>query len=343
MTCGLSSKPWASCLGADAPVEPDLARTALFLNPGGDLGEALALAGRADALGYESLWVTHGLGRDALLVLSAYAQAAPRAGLGTGIIPIYPRHPVLLAQEALTLSDVSGGRLRLGIGVSHRASMETALGLDMGRPLPVMREYVTVLRAALAGKVEHQGARYRVAWQSGLPRLPAPPPILLAGLGPKMLELAGEIADGVVLWLCAPAYIRERALPAIRHGRERAGKSMDAFEIVAAVPAALTVDRAAGTALFKAELTRYLALPFYRAMLEHSGFGAELAVYDRAPGPDAVPDRLASTLCAVGDFKTLSAFVAAHRDAGVTLPALRPIGFPDAPHYLPTVEAGSAC
>jgi len=320
-----------------------VAKTALFLNPGADLGEALALARRADALGYESLWVTHGIGRDALLVLSAYSHVAPRAGLGTGVIPIYPRHPALLAQEALTLSDVSGGRLRLGIGVSHRPSMEGALGLDMGRPLDVMREYVTVLRAALTGKVEHNGARYRVAWQSGLPRLPAAPPILLAGLSPKMLELAGEIADGVVLWLCAPAYVREQAVPAIRRGCERARKSLASFEIVAAVPAALTVDRAAGHALFKAELTRYLALPFYRAMLEHSGFGSDLHAYDRAQRPDAISDRLASALCGVGDFKTISTFVAAHREAGVTLPALRPIGFPDSPHYVPTVEAGSAC
>ena len=110
-----------------------MARTALFLNPGADLRPALLLARRADALGYESLWVTHGISRDALLVLSAYGQVAPRAGLGTGVVPIYPRHPALLAQEALTLSDISGGRLRLGIGVSHRPMVEGALGLDMGR------------------------------------------------------------------------------------------------------------------------------------------------------------------------------------------------------------------
>lgn len=316
-----------------------MARTALFLNPGARLADALEIARRADSLGYESLWVTHGLGRDALLVLSAYSRVAPRVGLGTGVIPIYPRHPVLLAQEALTLSDLTGGRLRLGIGVSHRPTMEAGLGLDMGRPLAVMREYVSVLSAALGGKVEHQGPRYHATWQSGLPALPPAPPILLAGLGPKMLELAGEIADGVVLWLCAPAYIRETALPAIRRGRQRAGKSLEGFEIVAAVPAALTVDRAAGAALFKAELVRYLALPFYRAMLTESGFAADLATFDRAPRPDAVPDRLAAALGAVGDFKTVSAFVAAHREAGVTLPAIRPIGFPDAAHYVPTVEA----
>jgi F420-dependent oxidoreductase-like protein len=320
-----------------------MARIALFLNPGADLGEALRIAGRADALGYDSLWVTHGVGRDALLTLSAYGQVAPRAGLGTGVIPIYPRHPVLLAQEALTLSDITGGRLRLGIGVSHRSMIESALGLDMGRPLDVIREYVAVLRAALGGKATLEGARYRVAWQSGLPRLPSRPPILLAGLGPKMLELAGEIADGVVLWLCAPAYIREHAMPAIRRGLARAGKPASGFEVVAAVPAALTVDRAAGAALFKAELVRYLALPFYRAMLEQSGFRAELEAYDRAPGPGAVPDRLAAVLSAVGDFPAISAFVSAHREAGVTLPALRPIGFPDATHYGPTVEAGATC
>jgi alkanesulfonate monooxygenase SsuD/methylene tetrahydromethanopterin reductase-like flavin-dependent oxidoreductase (luciferase family) len=316
-----------------------MARVALFLNPGGDLTPALALARRADALGYDSLWVTHGAGRDALLVLSAYGTVAPRAGLGTGVIPIYPRHPVLLAQQALTLQDMTGARLRLGIGVSHRPSMVDGLGLDMGRPLDVTREYVAVLRAALTGKVDHTGPRYRAVWQSGLPRVPEAPSILLAGLAPKMLELAGEIADGVVLWLCAPAYIRDLALPALRRGRERAGKPFAGFEVVAAVPLALTVDPAAGVALFRLELGRYLALPFYRAMLELSGFGEDLRAWDRRPGPEAISDRLVSALAGIGDYHALSAFVAAHRDAGVTLPAVRPIAFPDSPHYLPTIEA----
>jgi len=316
-------------------------RIACFINPGAVLADAIALAARADVLGYDSVWCTHGLGRDALLVLAAYGFGAPRAGLGSGVIPIYPRHPVLLAQEALTLAEVSGGRLRLGIGVSHAPMVEGGLGLDMGRPLDVMREYVTVLRGALTGKVRHQGPRYQADWQSGMPSLPAPPPVLLAGLGPKMLELAGEIADGAVLWLCAPEYIRREALPAIRRGRERAGKPLAGFEIVAAVPAAITVDRGVALALFKRELTRYLALPFYRAMLDKSGFGAELAAYDKALAPDAVPDRLAGALGAVGDYRALATFVAAYRDAGVTLPAIRPIGFPDAPHYLPTLEAGA--
>src|SRR5713101_3323137 len=303
-----------------------MARTAVFLSPGADLAAAVDCARRADALGYDSVWVTHGLGRDALLVLSAYARVAPRVGLGTGILPIYPRHPVLMAQEALTLQEISGGRLLLGIGVSHRPMMEASLGLDMGRPLEVLREYVAVLRQALTGRVEHAGPRYRVAWQSGVPRLPAPPPIYLAGLGIAMLELAGEIADGAVLWLCAPAYIREHAVPAIRRGRQRAGKALDGFEIVASVPAAVTADRVAAAAAFKGELARYLALPFYRAMLEKSGFGAEVAAWSAAAAPAAVDDRLARGLGAVGDAESLRAFMAAYREAGVTLPAIRPIG-----------------
>ena len=160
-----------SCRPADV-----MPRSAIFLSPGADLAAAVDLARRADAAGYESVWVTHGVGRDGLQVLSAYAHAAPRVGLGTGVLPIYPRHPVLLAQEALTLQEVSGGRLRLGIGVSHRPVMEGALGLEMGKPLEVAREYVAVLRQALTGRVQHTGPRYQVTWQSGVPRLPAPPP-----------------------------------------------------------------------------------------------------------------------------------------------------------------------
>ena len=99
-----------------------MARIACFINAGAALSDAVTLAGRADTLGYDSVWTTHGLGRDALLVLGAYGAAAPRIGLGSGVIPIYPRHPVLLAQEALTLADVTGGRVRLGIGAGRNRS-----------------------------------------------------------------------------------------------------------------------------------------------------------------------------------------------------------------------------
>ncbi len=321
-----------------------LDRTGAYLIPGADFRLAVDLAPQVEAWGYESLWVTHGGGRDSFLVLAAYAQVTRAVGLGNGVVPIYPRHPVALAQEALTLAEVSGGRFRLGIGVSHKQMMTDALGLDMGSPLQSMREYVAVLRSALSGKVEHSGTRYRVTWQTAMPRLPEPPPLFIAGLSAKMLELAGEIADGVILWLCAPAYVREVVMPAIVRGRAKIGKSLEGFEVVAAVPGAVTHSVEATTTLFKEELTRYMRLPFYRAMLAASGFGEDLAAFDRdrgkysSPGP-AIPDRLAAALGGIGDVHVVREYVAAYRRAGVTLPAVRPIAFPDAPHYRSTLEA----
>ncbi len=310
-------------------------RTAAFLSPGGDLAAGVDLARRADALGYDSVWVTHGGGRDSFLVLASYAAAAPRVRVGVGVLPIYPRHPIATAQAALTLSEQTGGRYILGLGVSHKASMEQQLGLTLADPLGVMREYVSVLRGAFGDGARFEGAHYRVQWSMALPgKLPAPP-IYLAGLSKKMLELAGEIADGVVLWLCDPPYVRNVAMPAIERGRRRAGKTMADFEVVASVPLAITDDPAKARDTFRGELARYLALPFYRAMLEASGHGASLKSFDAGkPADDALVDALGG----IGSAATCRAYVGAYRAAGVTLPAIRPIAFPDAPWYRRTLE-----
>jgi F420-dependent oxidoreductase-like protein len=313
-------------------------RIAAYLNPGRDLAAAVDLARQAETLGYESLWVTHGGGRDSFLVLGAYGAATTRVGLGNGVVPIYPRHPVAMAQAALTLSELTRGRFRLGIGVSHKSMMEGALGLALTEPLATTREYVDVLRGALGAGASHEGKHFRVSWSIAIPDRPPAPPIYLAALGPRMLELAGEIADGAVLWLCAPDYVRRVAVPAIERGRRRAGKSLAGFEIVAAVPLAVT-DEVAGTrATFRDELVRYLKLPFYRAMLEASGYREPLDTFDRTGN---APDALADALGAVGDAGRCRAYVAAYRTAGVTLPAVRPIAFPDAPWYRPTLEAAA--
>jgi alkanesulfonate monooxygenase SsuD/methylene tetrahydromethanopterin reductase-like flavin-dependent oxidoreductase (luciferase family) len=310
----------------------------VFLSPRGSLGGACALVQAAEALGYESAWTTHGVGRDAFVVLAAYACATRRIALGTGVVPIYPRHPVAMAQEALTLAELSGGRLRLGVGVSHRPMMTDALGLDMGRPLEVVREYVTVLRAALGGRAHHAGPRYRVAWEAAFPA-PAPP-VLLAGLAAPMVELAAEIGDGVVLWLCSPAYLDAVVRPAVARGRARAGRSPEGFEIVAAVPCAVTPDVAGVTMMFREELARYLALPYYRTMLRASGFAEAVAAFDAAGRrPAAVADVLVDALGAIGDRASARALVEAYRRAGATLAAVRPIGPPEAPHVRATLEA----
>jgi F420-dependent oxidoreductase-like protein len=310
-------------------------RTAAYLNPGRDLPSAVDLARLAEASGYESVFVTHGVGRDSFLVLAAYGAATRRLRLGNGVVPIYPRHPVVMAQEALTLAELSGGRFMLGIGVSHKASMEAMLGLALADPLGTMREYVAVLRGAFADGAAFEGKHYRVRWSLGVPQRPPAPPIYLAALSPKMLELAGEIADGAILWLTPPDYVRDVAVPAIERGRRRAGRALAGFEIVAAVPLAVTGDRAGATKAFREELRRYAALPFYRAVFEASGHGGALAEFDRS---GEVPEGLAAALGAVGDPAAARAYLDAYRRAGVTLPAVRPITFPDAPWYRTTLE-----
>jgi len=310
-------------------------KIAAYLNAGRDFGAALDLVRRAEGLGYESVWVTHGAGRDSFAVLQAYGAVAPRLGLGNGVVPIYPRHPVSMAQAALTLSELTGGRFHLGIGVSHRPSMEAMLGLELREPLTVMREYVAVLRGALGEGANFDGRHYRVHWSTQMPARPASPPIYLAALSAGMCELAGEIADGAILWLCSPTYVREIALPAIERGRRRAGKPLAGFEIVAAVPLAVTDDPQSATKVFRTELSRYIQLPFYRVMMERSGLAEALRRFD-ATGE--TPDAVAQALGGVGDVATARAYVRAYRDAGVTLPAIRPITFPDAPWYRRTLE-----
>jgi alkanesulfonate monooxygenase SsuD/methylene tetrahydromethanopterin reductase-like flavin-dependent oxidoreductase (luciferase family) len=240
-----------------------------------------------------------------------------------------------MAQAALTLNEMTGGRFRLGIGVSHRASIEAMLGLAVVDPLAVMRDYVAVLRGAFGAGAAFEGKYYRVHWSLALPTRPPASPIYLAALGPKMCELAGEIADGAILWLCPPDYVRDVARPAIERGRRRAGKTLDGFELVAAVPLAITDDAAGARAAFRAELARYAALPFYRAMLEASGLGEGLRAFDR---DGSVPESMAMALGGVGDAGTARAYLEAYRKVGVTLPAVRPITFPDAPWYRRTLE-----
>jgi F420-dependent oxidoreductase-like protein len=287
-------------------------KTAAFLSPGGDLAAGVDLARRADAIGYDSVWVTHGGGRDSFLVLAAYGAVTSRARLGVGVLPIYPRHPIATAQAALTLSEQTAGRYILGLGVSHRASMEQQLGLRLADPLGVMREYVDVLRGAFGDGARFDGKHYRVQWSMALPgRLPAPP-IYLAALSAKMLELAGEIADGVVLWLCNPNYIRDVVVPTVAEGRAKAGRDPDGFDIVAAVPSAVTDDPEAARERLRGELVPYFGLPYYRAMLERSGLD-----------PDAGPtDEFLNLLGAIGSAGEARESVRRYAESGTSSPCV---------------------
>ncbi|HEV7774713.1 MAG TPA: LLM class flavin-dependent oxidoreductase [Conexibacter sp.] len=182
-----------------------------FVSTGRSIEQSLARVQRAEELGYESAYVTHISGRESLTVVTAYATRTSRIRVGTGVVPIYTRTPATMAQTAATIDDLSGGRLNLGLGVSHRPVVEGWHGQTIDRPVAEMREYVAIVRAILRGEAPpSEGEKWRTGFQlSGLGPFPKLP-IYVAALSPGMLRLAGEIADGVILWLCTP---REAVAP----------------------------------------------------------------------------------------------------------------------------------
>jgi F420-dependent oxidoreductase-like protein len=272
------------------------------------LAESVDRARIVERYGFESLWTTQlPTARDASLVLAAYASATERVKIGTGVLPLYTRHPTAMVQMAATLDELSGGRFILGLGVSHRVTVEGMWGMRLERPVEAMREYLTIVRTSLRdGACSFEGAFFTARWSYLGPRR-EDMPIMISALNPRMLELAGELADGVVLYMCAPGYIQDHVMPHIRSGRQKAGKPMEGFEIVAAVDACVTSDRDSALETYQKILDRYAALPFYRKAMEAGDFN---------------PDVLA----AIGPADQVRDAIARYRDAGVTLPGVGPFG-----------------
>lgn len=295
---------------------------ACYVSVGKSVDAALGRVALAEELGYEAVYATHINGAESLTALTAYAMRTSRVKLGPGVVPIYTRTPATMAQTAATMHALSGGRVILGIGVSHRPIVEGWHGQTIDKPVAEMREYVGHLRAILRGEQFADAAK----WQTGFvlqPQLQAPDlPIYVAALSPGMLRLAGEVADGVMLWLCNPRYVRDVVVPAVREGRERAGKGLDGFDVVAAVPSALTDDPAAAYEAQHKDLVPYLHLPFYRAMLERSGFGPDAMLAAR-------DDEYLDLLCAIGDEAKVRAGLQRYLDAGATTAAVGPIARTD--------------
>jgi F420-dependent oxidoreductase-like protein len=300
-----------------------------FIGVGRALETALQRVERAESLGYESAYVTHIAARDSLTVLAAYAGRTKRIKLGTGVLPIHSRTPVATAQAAATIDELSGGRMVLGLGISHRVTVENWYGTKIEKPVAEMREYAQAIRAMFHGEDAPNDQRFptRFRFMGYEPRPDLP--IYIAALSPAMLRLAGEIADGAMLWLCNPEYIREVVVPEVTEGRRRAGKSLDGFDIVAAVPAAVTDDVEVARAYLRKDLIPYFSLPFYRAMIERSGFTDDIEGFDTAmQGGDpegaasAISDRFLELLAAIGSPADAAAAVERYREAGANSPCI---------------------
>jgi alkanesulfonate monooxygenase SsuD/methylene tetrahydromethanopterin reductase-like flavin-dependent oxidoreductase (luciferase family) len=314
-----------------------------FVSVGRSLETALQRVELAERLGYESVFTTHIASRDSLTLLMAYAARSERVKIGTGVMPIYSRPPVTTAMAAATVDEFSAGRLILGLGVSHRATVEGWYGDRIEKPVREMREYVAIVRAILRGEDPPEGERWRTAFHfMGLePR--AELPIYIAALSPGMLRLAGEIGDGAVLWLCNPDYIERVVVPEVTTGRERAGKSLNGFDIVAAVPSAATPEPDEARAKLRQELIPYFSLPFYRAMLERSGYEEDIKGFDEGmqsgdtqAAVAAISDSFLNNLGAIGSAEEAAASLRRYRDAGATSPCVGAVSGTD---FTVTLEA----
>jgi len=235
----------------------------------GTISHMIEQVQRAEASGFDAVWVANIFGVDAITFLALAGRETSKIELGTGVVPTYPRHPTAMAQQALTAAAASGNRFTLGIGLSHRVVIETMFGLDYSKPIRHTREYLSVLIPLLEGQqVRFQGEEYRVNAQitvAGAKR----PPVVVAALGPQMLKLAGRLADGTITWMGGPKYLAETAVPAIRAAAAAAGRP--APRVVAGFPVAVTVDAAAARATASKVFSVYGTLPSYRAVLDVEG------------------------------------------------------------------------
>jgi F420-dependent oxidoreductase-like protein len=253
---------------------------------------------RAADDGFGSVWISNIFGLDALTALAVAGRDVPGIELGTAVVPTYPRHPAALAQQALTAAAATGGRLTLGIGLSHKIVIEDMYGYGYGQPLRHMREYLAVLLPLLDRRpASFTGTTVRANIGLNVPG-EGRVPVLLAALGTQMLTLAGQQAEGTVLWMTGPATVRDHVAPKLAAAAAAAGRPSP--RVVCILPVCVTDDPAAARERASKIFSIYGELPSYRAMLDREG----------ATGPGDV--------AIVGDEDAVAAQIRGLAEAGVT-------------------------
>jgi 5,10-methylenetetrahydromethanopterin reductase len=265
---------------------------------GRTIDDIVSDARAAEQDGFSTYALSQTFGLDTMGVLAVVGREVPRIELATGVVPTYGRHPVTMAQQALTAQAASGGRFTLGIGLSHQVVIEGMFGLSFDKPLRHMREYLDVLMPLLQdGKADADGETISAhAALDVADRKPSP--VLVAALGPKMLELAGSVTDGTVTWMTGPATLASHIVPVITAAAERAGRP--APRVVVSLPVCVTNNVDATRERAAKDFQVYGFLPSYRAMLDREG----------AAGP--------ADVAIVGDEATVTKEIARLADAGAT-------------------------
>jgi probable F420-dependent oxidoreductase len=309
-------------LAASLPVPPDLPA-------------CQRVAARVEALGYESIWIADtGAGPDAFVVAAAAAQVTRSIRLGTAVIPVYTRSPSVMAAGAGSVAQLAPGRFVLGIGASSETIVERWGGVPFRRPLTRMRETTQVLRSMLASeRTSFDGRTVRTNGFRLVSPPPKPVPLYLAALMPPMLELAGEIADGVILNMM-PVDAVPRMLEHVRRGAARAGRDASTLEVVARFQTIVTDDPAGARQAVRHMMGPYFATSVYNRFVAWCGFPEEAAAIarawtakDRAGNLAAVTDEMIDRIAVIGTPEQCRARLRQFADAGVTTPMVHPFLF----------------
>ncbi|MGQ0831282.1 MAG: LLM class F420-dependent oxidoreductase [Microthrixaceae bacterium] len=235
----------------------------------GNPDDVVVAAHTAAAEGFSSFWLPQIFGPDAITVAGVIGREIPSLEVGTAVVPTYPRHPMMLAQQALTASSLSGGHFTLGIGLSHQLVIEQIMGMSFDKPIRHMREYLSILRPLIHERtVAFTGETMSAHATIDIGDI-APCPILIAALGPQMLALAGELAEGTITWMTGADTLASHTIPTITAAAERHGRP--APRVAAGIPICVTDDPARAKENAAATFAVYGILPSYRAMLDREG------------------------------------------------------------------------
>ena len=291
----------------------------------------------AERLGYETVWAPEGGGRDSLTALATIAMKTERVRLGTGILPIYARTATNTAMGAAGMAAVSGGRFILGLGVGHRPSVEGRDGVPFTRPISRLRETIRIVRGLLSGdSVTVKGRHFNVSDASLGAAAPGERvPIYVAALGPQMLELAGEMADGVLMNWTAESFIPQ-AVEHIRRGARIAGRDISEIDIAGYVRVATGGDEEAVRDSLRGQVARYASNTFYRNFFAQTGFGREmseaaeaLAAGDLARASEAITREMQDQVAVVGTPAQCREALERRRAAGLQMPVVAPFATGD--------------
>ena len=295
------------------------------------------LSSQAEKNGFEAVWVPEGGGRDSLTSLATIAMKTDAVKLGTGILPIFARTPTNTAMGAAGMAAVSDGRFLLGLGVGHAPTVESRDGIPFKQPMTRMRETIQIIKALLSGEeVNFTGKQFKITGASmGAATPKTKVPIYIAALGPQMLEMVGELADGVLMNWTAVDYLGE-AIGHIKRGAEKAGRDPNEIDIAGYVRVAVGDNLTESRVSLRRQVARYASNPFYRNFFAQTGFDKEMSAAAAAladgnldKAADSITEEMQDQVAIVGTVEECRAALEKRRAAGLQLPVIAPFAVGD--------------